>query len=251
MEGTVLVFESKIVANARVHAQTHATHYQIPSICSLQCPNATCYKQVLNPCPIETMHIIVFLLAPRQSLSTDKGLYHMEVSLVCTIHGAMPCHALTKKSCALPCLDPKDLCVAILWGQTQNWLPHPCPLRGPQTKGDEIRIGCLTPAFWGPKEGGNAMSSLHSRGPQTKGDQIRSGCLTPAISKAQKRADVLRHPCILRDPRTKGDEIKVGASPLPSPGPKRGRKPYDTPAFSGVPKQGDTITSQNVHQGQQ
>ena len=45
-------------------------------------------KQVLNPCPIETMHIVVFLLALRQSLSTDKGPYHMEAPLVCTIHGA-------------------------------------------------------------------------------------------------------------------------------------------------------------------
>ena len=45
-------------------------------------------KQMLNPCPIETMHIIVFLLAPRQSFSTDKGPYHMEAPLVCTIHGA-------------------------------------------------------------------------------------------------------------------------------------------------------------------
>ena len=41
MEGTVLVFESKTAANARVHARTHATRYRIPSICSSQCPNAT------------------------------------------------------------------------------------------------------------------------------------------------------------------------------------------------------------------
>ena len=32
MEGTVPVFESKIAANARVHARTHATPYRIPSI---------------------------------------------------------------------------------------------------------------------------------------------------------------------------------------------------------------------------
>ena len=42
MEGTVLVFESKVAANARVHARTHANQYRIPSICSLQCLNATC-----------------------------------------------------------------------------------------------------------------------------------------------------------------------------------------------------------------
>ena len=45
-------------------------------------------KQVLNTCPIETMHIVVFLLALGQSLSTDKWPCHMEVPLVCTIHGA-------------------------------------------------------------------------------------------------------------------------------------------------------------------
>ena len=45
-------------------------------------------KQVLNSCPSESMHIGVFLLALRQSLSTDKGPYHMEAHLVCTIRGA-------------------------------------------------------------------------------------------------------------------------------------------------------------------
>ena len=45
-------------------------------------------KRVLNTCPIETMHIVVFLLALRQRLSTDKWPCHMEAPLVCTIHGA-------------------------------------------------------------------------------------------------------------------------------------------------------------------
>ena len=38
------VFESKIAANARVHARTDATPYRIPSICSLRCPSATCVQ---------------------------------------------------------------------------------------------------------------------------------------------------------------------------------------------------------------
>ena len=42
--------------------------------------------------------------------------------------------------------------------------------------------------------------------PQTKGDKIRSGCLTPAFSGAEKRAKMLRHPCILGDPQTKGEK---------------------------------------------
>ena len=44
-------------------------------------------------------------------------------------------------------------------------------------------------------------------GPQTKGDEIRGGCLTPAVLGAQKRAEVLRIPCILGAPQTKGDKI--------------------------------------------
>ena len=53
----------------------------------------------------------------------------------------------------------------------------------------------------GPKEGGNATSPLHSR-----------GSATPSA----------------------GRKSEVAASPLPSWGPKRGRKCYVTPAFSGV-----------------
>ena len=70
-------------------------------------------------------------------------------------------------------------------GQNQNWLPNPWLLGGhkwaemlhhpfilgdPQTKGDKIRIGCLTPAFWG----------------------------------AHKWEEMLRHPYILDDPQQRG-----------------------------------------------
>ena len=68
----------------------------------------------------------------------------------------------------------------------------------------------------------------------TKGSKIRSGCLTRAFSRAQKRAEMLRHPYILGDPQHRGTISEVAASPLPSRGPKRGRKCYITPAFSGV-----------------
>ena len=75
-------------------------------------------------------------------------------------------------------------------------------------------------------------------GPQTKGDKIRSGCLTPAFSGAQKRVEVVRNPCILGGPRRKGEKSEVAASPLPSWGPTKGRKCYVTSAFSRGPKQG-------------
>ena len=95
--------------------------------------------------------------------------------------------------------------------QHQKWLPHPCLLGG-------------------PKEGGNAMSPLHSRGSPTKGNKIRSGYLTSAFLGAQKRAEMLRHPCILVDPQrqAQGAKSEVAASPLPSRGCKRGRKCYVT-----------------------
>ena len=41
-----------------------------------------------------------------------------------------------------------------------------------------------------------------------KGDKIRIGCLTPAFWRAHKWAEMLRHPCILDDPN-KGDKIKT------------------------------------------
>ena len=61
----------------------------------------------------------------------------------------------------------------------------------------------------GPKEGGNATSPLHSRGSPKKGSKIRSG------------------------PQQRGTKSELAASPLPSRGPKGGRKCYVTLAFSG------------------
>ena len=86
MEGTVPVFESKIAANARVHARTHATPYRIPSICSIRCRSATCVQTSAQYVPYR--NIIVLLLWLGQRLSTDKWPCHMEAPLVCTIHGA-------------------------------------------------------------------------------------------------------------------------------------------------------------------
>ena len=70
------------------------------------------------------------------------------------------------------------------------------------TKGNKIRSGYLTPAFSGaPKEGGNATSPLHSQG----------------------------------IPKQRGTKSEEATSPLPSRGPKGGRKCYVTPAFSAIP----------------
>ena len=104
--------------------------------------------------------------------------------------------------------------------QNHRWLPH---------------SGLLG----GPKEGGNATLPLHSRGcpMPSVGSKIIGGCLTPAFLGAQKRVEMLRHPGILGGPQrqARGAKSEVVASPRPSWGPKRGRKCYATPAFSGVP----------------
>ena len=86
-------------------------------------------------------------------------------------------------------------------GQNQNWLAQPCFFRG-------------------RKVNGNATSPLHSRGSRTKGRKSK---------RAQKRAEMLRHPCILGDPHQRGQNQS---------GPKRGRKCYITPSFSGLPNKG-------------
>ena len=93
-------------------------------------------------------------------------------------------------------------------GQDQNWLPQPCLIGG-------------------PKVGGNATSPLHCQGSPTKGTKSK---------RAQKRAEMLHHPCILGGPQQRGQNQS---------GPKRGRKCYITPAFSGVPnaKRGEKIRS--------
>ena len=78
-------------------------------------------------------------------------------------------------------------------------LRHPCILRAPQTKGDKMRIGCLTPAFSGAQK--RAKMLCHPcilGGPQTKGDNIRIGCLTPAFSGAQKSAKMRCQRYVLR-----------------------------------------------------
>ena len=115
-------------------------------------------------------------------------------------------------------------------GQNQKWLPHPCLLGGqkrakmlrypcilgdPQTKGDKIRSGCLTPAFSGAKMLRHPciLGDL-----QTKWDKIRSGCFTPAFSGAQKRVEVLCHPCILGVPNARRmDKIRSGPQVGTSP----------------------------------
>ena len=84
-----------------------------------------------------------------------------------------------------------------------------------------MRIGCLTLAFLGAQKRAEMLCHPCTLGyPQTKGDKIKIGCLTLAFLGAQKRVEMLRHPYILGDPQTKRDKISGCL----------------TPAFSGAQK---------------
>ena len=172
-------------------------------------------------------------------------------------------------------------------------LHHPCVLGGPQTRGQSQRCPtsgqncCITPAFSGvPKQGDKiksgpqmgriATSPLRLEGPQTRGQSqwcptSGQNCyITPAFSGVPKQGDkvkgapqvgriatsplrswgstnkgtkskvphkwaeLLHHPCVLGGPQTRGQSQRC---------PTSGQNCYITPAFSGVPKQGDKIKS--------
>ena len=70
-------------------------------------------------------------------------------------------------------------------------------------RGDEIRSGYVIVAFSGATRGWNCyVTPAFSGAPNAKPrDKIRSGYLTRAFMEAQKRAELLRNPCILRDPQ--------------------------------------------------
>ena len=160
------------------------------------------------------------------------------------------------------------------------------PKEGTKSMVAHNRAKCyITPAFsgvpkkndkgkGGPQVGGGATSPLRCRG--SPNNETKS-------MVAHKWAEVLHHPCVLRGPQTsrqsqwwptsgrkcyitpafsgvpkQGDKVKGGpqvgggaTSPLRSRGPQTrgqgqwwptsGRKCYITPAFSGVPKQGDKV----------
>ena len=100
--------------------------------------------------------------------------------------------------------------VAHKWAEV---LHRPCVLTGPQTRGQSQR--------W-PTSGRNT-SRLGSWGSPNKGTKSKV---------AHKRAEVLHHPCVLGGPQTRGQSQRW---------PTSGQNCYITPAFSGVPKQGDKV----------
>ena len=103
-------------------------------------------------------------------------------------------------------------------------------------KGERNKKGPPHPCLLGgPKEGGNATPPLHSRRSPINRNNMRSGCLTRAFSGAQKRAEMLRHPCILRDPQRQARRAK--SQMVPKKG-ERNKKWLPHPCLLGGPKEG-------------
>ena len=65
----------------------------------------------------------------------------------------------------------------------------------------------------GPKRGRKCYITPTFSGVPNKGSKIRNGCLTPAFLGAQKRAEMLHHPRILRGPQQRGAKSEMAASP--------------------------------------
>ena len=118
-----------------------------------------------------------------------------------------------------------------------EFLRNRCILREPQQRGIKSEVAAPPLASRRPIRGQNCyVNPAFSGIPNAKrGDEIRSGYLIPAFSGAHKRAELLCNACILGDPQQRGRKSEVATPPLPSRGPKKGRKRYVTPAFSGVP----------------
>ena len=70
----------------------------------------------------------------------------------------------------------------------------------------------------GPRRGRRCyVTTAFSVVPNDKrGDEIRSGCLTPAFSGARKMPELLCNPCILGNPRQGGMKWEVAAPLVPS-----------------------------------
>ena len=113
-------------------------------------------------------------------------------------------------------------------------LRHPCILGDPQCQllGAKSEAVASPLHSRGPREGGNASSPLRSGGTSTKGNKIRSDYLTYAFSGAQKRAEMLRHPCILVDAQRR--------CPTPSLGSKI-RSGFLTFALRGAQKRAEML----------
>ena len=140
------------------------------------------------------------------------------------ILGGLQCQARGRKSEVVPNKG----------GQNRKWLPHPCLLRGPQRG----RKCYLNPAFRGvPNAKRGDENQMWS---PTKGNKIGSGCLTCSFSGAQKRAKMVRHPCILGGPQRQARAGKLEL--IPNKGVNK-QKWLPHSSLLGGPKEGGNAIS--------
>ena len=124
-----------------------------------------------------------------------------------------------------------ELEVAHKWAR---WLHNPCRLGGPHCfrAGGRIRGG--------PKVGKVATQPLPPRGsrPLQSGEQNQKWLPHPCLLDGPEEGG---HASSLLHPRGAQSDVKsqVAATPPSSRGPKRGRKCYITPAFSGILHKGE------------
>ena len=161
-----------------------------------------------------------------------------------------------------PCILGSPQCQA--WEENMKWLPHPCLLGGPEEGRIEGRRamspqhsrGSPTPSEgenekWlphpcllrAPKEGRIATQPLRSRGSPTPSAGRKSEVVaSPLLYRGPKRVGgIATQPLHSRGSPAKRRNSKLATSPLPSWGPINWQKCFVTPAFLGVPKQGDNI----------
>ena len=112
--------------------------------------------------------------------------------------------------------------------ETPLELGDPNNSRGHTTKRGfkDCPVSSIAPEGWGPKEGGNTTSPLHSRGSPNNGGQNQKSKRTPGVT-------MMHHATKRGFKDCPGFLNSTGRL-----GPKRGRKCYITPAFSGVPNKG-------------
>ena len=103
-------------------------------------------------------------------------------------------------------------------------LRNPCSLGVPNAKRrGKFRCGYLTPAFSGVEKRAQVLRDpCILRVPNR--EVFRSGCLTSAFYGAQKRAEVIRNPCSLRGPQrhAQGENGKWLPHPCLLGGPQEG-----------------------------
>ena len=121
-------------------------------------------------------------------------------------------------------------------------LRDPCIIGAGQERG-KIRSGCPTPTSSGAKTRAEFLRNPYTLGGPNKGDKVTIGYPTPIFTGDKKEGGSATSPMHYRGFRAKGTRSEVAASPLSSPGPKRGRNGYVTPTFSGVPNKGEKIRS--------